>query len=108
MSFEKPVSLVVHYLTGIVLLGMFIWVRNAKLIPDSKYMGIIYGWITVILPWFFFYPCIGFMGLETPEGVNNIIYSIIYHSFFGLGITLWFGYIRIILLKTKKNNSNNK
>ena len=34
------------------------------------------------------------MGLDTPEGLNNIEYSFIYHSFFGLGITLWIGFVQ--------------
>lgn len=102
MSLEKPVSLIVHYLTGVVLLGVFFWLRKSiKMFPASKAMGLVFGWVTVVLPWFFFYPCIGFgfMGLDTPEGSNNIVYSLIYHSFFGLGITLWLGFVRKFVIK---------
>jgi len=64
-------------------------------------MGLVFGWITVILPWLILYPCIGFgfMGLDTPEGADNIVYSIICHSFFGLGITLWLRFIRKFVIK---------
>lgn len=102
MNIEKPVSLLIHYLTGIVLVAVFLWLReNKKVIPGSIYMGLVFGWITLILPWFILYPCIGFgfMGLDTPEGVSNIGYSIIYHSFFGLGLTLWLGIVKKHVMK---------
>ena len=105
MNIEKPVSLLTHYLTGIALVAVFLWLReNIKAFPSSIYMGLVFGWITLILPWFIFYPCIGFgvMGLDTPEGSNNIVYSIIYHSFFGLGITLWLGFVRKFVIKDKQ------
>lgn len=104
MQLEGPVSLIVHYLTGIFLLGLFLLLRNKiKMFPGSIHMGMVFGWVTVVLPWFFFYPCIGFgfMGLGTPEGSSNILYSIIYHSFFGLGITLWLGFVRKFFIKNK-------
>ena len=105
MNLEIPVSLVAHYLIGIFLVGIFLLLINKiKIFPGSIYMGLVFGWITILLPWFFFYPCIGFgfMGLDTPEGSNNIVYSIIYHSFFGLGITLWLGFVRKFVIKDKE------
>jgi len=104
MNLEKPVSIIIHYLTGIFLVGIFLLLRNKiKIFPGSIHMGLVFGWITILLPWFFFYPCIGFgfMGLDTLEGSNNIVYSIIYHSFFGLGITLWLGFVRTFVIKDK-------
>ncbi len=47
------------------------------------------------------YSGFGFMGLDTPEGLNNIVYSIIYHSFYGLGITLWLDFVRKFVIKDK-------
>ena len=102
MNLEKPVSIIIHYLTGIFLVAIFLLLRDKiKIFPGSIHMGLVFGWITLLLPWFFFYPCIGFgfMGLDTPEGSNNIVYSIIYHSFFGLGITLWLGFVRKFVIK---------
>ncbi len=109
MGLEKPVSLITHYLTGIILVGIFLWLRKKiKVFPDSIHMGVVFGWITLLLPWFFFYPCIGFgfMGLDTPEGSNNIVYSIIYHSFFGLGITLWLGFVRKFVIKDEDTQTD--
>lgn len=103
-NLEIPVSILVHYLTGIILVGIFLLLRrNYKMFPSSISMGLVYGWITVFLPWLILYPCIGFgfFGLDTPEGSSNIAYSIIYHSFFGLGITLWLGFKKYRSLQTK-------
>ncbi len=102
IGIEIPVSLLVHYLTGIILVVAFLLLRkNYKIFSSSIFAGMVFGWITLVIPWFFFYPCIGFgfMGLDTPEGINNIVYSIIYHSFYGLGITLWLGWIRKFIIK---------
>ncbi len=99
---EKPISLIVHYLTGIILAAVFLWLRNRyKLFSGSALKGLVFGWMTLVLPWFFFYPCLGFgfMGLDTPEGFSNIVYSIIYHSFYGLGITLWLVRNRKVMIK---------
>ncbi len=100
MGLEKPVSLITHYVTGIALVGIFLLFRKKiKTFPGSIYMGFVFSWISLVLPWCILYPSLGFgfMGLNTPEGSSNIVYSIIYHSFFGLGITLWLG------IKGKKN-----
>ncbi len=105
MKLEQPVSVIIHYLTGIFLVGIFLLLRKKiKIFPGSIYMGLVFGWLTLLIPWLFFYPCIGFgfFGLDTPEGTNNIIYSIIYHSFFGLGITLWLGLVRKLVFKKRK------
>ncbi len=109
MKFEKPVSLLVHYLTGIFLSGVFLKLSRIRNFPRSIYMGLIFGWITLLFPWFLFYPFIGFgiMGLDTPEGINNIFYSIIYHSFFGLGITFWLGFVGKFFIKDKDIKSVN-
>ena len=109
MNLEKPVSIITHYLTGIFLVGIFLLLRiKTKIFPGSIHMGLVFGWVTLLLPWFFFYPCIGFgfLGLDTPEGSNNIVYSIIYHSFFGLGITLWLGFVRKFVIKDKDIQSD--
>jgi hypothetical protein len=105
MSLEIPVSITIHYLTGIFLVGIFLLLRRRfKMVSGSIYMGLVFGWITLLIPWLFFYPCIGFgfFGLDTPEGLNNIVYSTIYHSFFGLGITLWLVSVRKFVFKIKQ------
>ena len=103
-SFEMPVAISFHYFTGIFLVGIFLWLRNnIKIFPSSMYMGLVYGWLTILLPWLIMFPALGFgfFGLGAHNGINNIIASIIAHSFFGLGITLWLGFVRKFVIKDK-------
>ena len=100
---EIPVSISFHYFIGIFLAGVFLWLRNSKkIIPNSKYMGLVYGWVTIFLPWFIMFPAFGFGILGLSAGLNNLVASVIAHSFFGLGITLWLGFAQKIVLKNKQ------
>ena len=94
-GFEIPVAILFHYLTGIVLVGIFLWLRNnIKNFPDSIFMGLVYGWVTLLLPWLIMFPALGFgfFGLGADNDMNNIAASILAHSFYGLGMTLWLGW----------------
>jgi hypothetical protein len=100
--FEIPVAISFHYFTGFFLVGIFLWLRsNIKIFPSSMVMGLVYGWITIFLPWLIMFPVLGFgfFGLGAQNGINNIIASIIAHSFYGLGITLWLGWVRKFIIK---------
>jgi hypothetical protein len=99
---EKPVSLIAHYLTGIILVGVFLWLRkNYKIFSKSIFMGMVFSWMTLVIPWFIMYPALGFgfLGLDCPENTNYILFSILNHSFYGLGITLWLGWVRKFIIK---------
>jgi len=105
--FEILMSISFHYFTGIFLVGIFLWLKNnTKIFPNSMYMGIIYGWLTLLLPWLIMYPGLGFgfFGLGDHNSVNNIIASIIAHSFYGLGITFWLGIVRKFIMSAFRNN----
>ena len=102
--FEIPVAISCHYFMGIFLVGMFLWLRNnIKNFPSSMVMGLVYGWLTILVPWLIMFPALGFgfFGLGTDNGINNVISSIIAHSFYGLGMTLWLGWVRKFIMKDK-------
>ena len=103
-SFEIPVAISVHYFTGIFLVGIFLWLRNnIKNFPSSMVMGLVYGWLTILVPGLIMFPVLGFgfFGLGAGVGINNIIASVIAHSFYGLGMTLWLGRVRKFIIKDK-------
>ena len=109
--FEMPVAISFHYFTGIFLVGIFLWLRNnIKIFPSSMYMGLVYGWLTMLLPWLIMFPVLGFgfFGLGTHNDINNIIASIIAHSFYGLGMTLWLGWVRKFIMKNKDKQPDNR
>jgi Protein of unknown function (DUF2938) len=106
-QFEIPVALSFHYFTGIFLVGIFLWLRNSiKIFPSSMYMGLVYGWVTILLPWLIMFPVLGFgfFGLGAHNGINNMIASILAHSLFGLGMTLWLGWIRKFIMTDRQAN----
>ena len=110
-NFEIPVAISFHYFTGIFLVGIFLWLRNnIKIFPSSMYMGLVYGWVTIFLPWLIMFPVLGFgfFGLGAGVGINNIIASIIAHSFYGLGMTLWLGWVRKLIMKDKDTQPDNR
>jgi len=103
--FEIPVAILFHYVTGVVLVGIFLWLRsNIKNFPDSIYMGLAYGWVTLLLPWLIMFPALGFgfFGLGVNNDMNNIAASIMAHSFYGLGMTLWLGWGGKFIMKTSE------
>ena len=102
IAIEKPVALIAHYMAGIILVGVFLWLReNYKVFSSSIFMGLIFSWITLVLPWFIMYPSLGFgfLGLDCPENTNYILFSFLNHSFYGLGITLWLAWARKFIFK---------
>ena len=110
-SSEIPVAISFHYFTGIFLAGIFIWIRNNfKVLPSSMYMGFVYGWSTIFLPGLIMFPALGFgyFGLDTHIGINNLISIVIAHSFYGLGITLWLGFVRKFVIKDKDTQPNSR
>ncbi len=73
-------------------------------------MGLVYGWLTMLLPLLIMFPALGFgfFGLGAHNDINNIIASIIAHSFYGLGMTLWLGWVRKFIMKDKDTQPDNR
>lgn len=102
LMLEKPVSLMSHYQAGIILGAVFLKLRKRfSLFSSSKLMGLVFGWITIVLPWLVMYPAMGFgiLGLDCPENTNYVLFSILNHSAYGLGITLWLVWLRDRFIK---------
>ncbi|MBT4088975.1 MAG: DUF2938 family protein [Deltaproteobacteria bacterium] len=100
---EKPVALIAHYLTGIILVNAFLWLKkNTKVFSGSIFMGILFGLVTVVFPWFVMYPAMGFgfLGLDGPGNSNNVLFGLLNHSFFGIGITFWMWWVRKFTVKS--------
>jgi len=102
--FEIPVAIAFHYFTGVLLVGIFLWLReNVETFPRSMYMGLVYGWLTLFLPCLIMFPALGFgpFGLGADNDLNNLVASVLAHSFYGLGMTLWLGWARKLVMKDK-------
>ena len=89
---EKLWCLIAHYLIGIVLAGIYLFMElKEPTIQDQIWVPLIFGIVTVILPWFWFFPSIGlgFLASKSPDKLSVIKTSLVNHTNFGLGLLIW-------------------
>ena len=89
---EKLWCFISHYLIGIVLAGIYLFLElKVPIIRDQMWMPLIFGIVTVFLPWFWLLPSIGlgFMASKSPNRSLIVRTNIINHTNFGVGLFLW-------------------
>ncbi len=89
---EKLWCFISHYLIGIVLAGIYLFLElKEPTIRDQMWMPLIFGIITVFLPWFWLLPSIGlgFMASKSSNRLLIIRTNLVNHTNFGLGLFLW-------------------
>lgn len=92
LEYEKPVSLLFHYLIGIGLAGVYLLLEmQVSVIHDNVWMALVFGLATVVLPWFWLYPSMGFgfVASKVPVRKPYIVTSLVNHTDFGVGLLLW-------------------
>ncbi len=89
---EKLWCFVSHYLIGIALAGSYLFLDlKEPTIRDQMWMPLIFGIVTVFLPWFWLLPStgLGFMASKSPDRSLIIRTNLINHTNFGLGLLIW-------------------
>jgi hypothetical protein len=89
---EKLWSFVSHYLIGIILAGIYLFLElREPIIRDYLWMPLIFGIATVILPWFWLLPSMGLGSLasKSPNRPGIIKANLVNHTNFGLGLLIW-------------------
>lgn len=85
-----------HYLVGFfyVVLYVILWKAFGILSPTWA-DGLIFGVLSVAVPWFFFMPAMGsgVMGCKTPNPVETSISALAVHAVFGVAIALFLRWI---------------
>jgi len=98
---EKSAALVSHYVIGIVLAGIYLFLElKVPAIRDQLWMPLVFGLATVLLPWLWLYPSIG-LGLlarKTPKRTPYIFTSLVNHTAFGLGLLIWVAVFRRVFM----------
>ncbi len=92
MPNEILTSWISHYLIGILLAGVYLLVEKIyPIIADQFWVAIIFGILTVALPWLWLFPSIGigYLASKMPQKSPYIITSLVNHTDFGLGLALW-------------------
>ena len=89
---EKFWCFISHYLIGIVLAGIYLFLEmKAPIIRDQMWMALIFGIVTVFLPWFWLLPSIGLgiMASNSPNRSLIIRTNLLNHTNFGVGLFIW-------------------
>jgi hypothetical protein len=89
---ERTWSLISHYLIGIFLSGIYLLLAfRSTFFHNYIWMAFVFGVATVILPWFWLFPSMGFgfLALKSPDRSQIIRTSLVNHTNFGVGLLLW-------------------
>jgi hypothetical protein len=89
---EKLWCFLSHYLIGIVLAGIYLFLElKVQAIRDQMWMSLLFGIITVLLPWIWMLPSmgLGFMASKSPDKSRIIRTNLVNHTNFGLGLFIW-------------------
>jgi hypothetical protein len=101
LKYEKSVTLLSHYLIGIALAGVYLYLElEVPAIRDQYWMPVLFGVATVLLPWFWLYPSmgLGFLASKAPKASPYIVTSFVNHTNFGLGLAIWIVLFRRLLV----------
>ena len=89
---ELAVGWLVHYGVAIGYAAIYSWLMHATILRAGLVDGLIFGVISVVVPWFFFLPCLGkgILARLTPNPPLVCALALMMHSLFGLSIGLGF------------------
>ncbi len=85
---EHAFGWVVHYAVGIGYAAVYAVSMQENLLTASLLDGLIFGILSVIVPWFFFLPVLGkgIMAKHTPSPAKVCMLALVNHCVFGLGM----------------------
>lgn len=101
LKIEKSMTFLSHYLIGIALAGIYLFLElKLPAIRHQLWVPLIFGIATVLLPWLWLYPSlgIGFLASKAPRKSHYIITSLVNHTNFGLGLTIWIVFFRQFIM----------
>jgi hypothetical protein len=89
---ELAVGWLVHYGVAIGYAAVYAWLMQANILQAAFGDGLIFGVLSVAVPWFFFLPCLGkgMMARLTPNPPLVCALALMVHSLFGVSIGLGF------------------
>ena len=89
---ELAVGWLVHYSVAIGYAAVYAWLMHATILQAGLIDGLIFGVISVVVPWFFLLPCLGkgMLARLTPNPPLVCRLALMMHSLFGVSIGLGF------------------
>ena len=89
---ELPIGWIVHYCVSVIY-AVFYWMLMLQgMIQPTLADGFLFGAVSVVVPWFYFMPCMGkgVMGKFTPNPMKACLISLSNHLVFGTAMGLGF------------------
>ena len=82
--------MITHYATGIGLALVYIALLSVTETVPAIWVGLVYGIVSVSLPWFLYFPAIGAgkMGRAVSPEMEMARASFLTHALYGLGLGL--------------------
>lgn len=89
---ELPIGWVFHYFVAILYAIVYFLLMEIKIINPGFLDGLIFGVISVIVPWFFFQPALGngILANKTSEPIKVCLLALMMHTIFGIAIGIGF------------------
>jgi hypothetical protein len=89
---ELAVGWLVHYGVSIGYAAVYALLMRATILHAGFIDGLIFGMMSVVVPWFFFLPCLGkgILARLTPNPPLVCVLALMMHSLFGVSIGLGF------------------
>ena len=92
---ELPIGWIVHYCVSVIY-AVFYWMLMLQgMIQPTLADGFLFGAVSVVVPWFYFMPCMGtgVMGKFTPNPMKACLISLSNHLVFGTA--MGFGFLLV-------------
>ena len=91
---ELGVGWLVHYGIAIVYAAIFMLLMKGNILAAGFSDGLLFGVVSVLVPWLFFLPCLGkgVLGRLTPNPPLVCALALMMHSIFGVAIGLGFSF----------------
>ena len=96
VRYELQIGWIFHYCVGIGYgFAYYFFLTVLDIFDTSIFSGFIFGLISVIIPWFFFFPVTGkgFMGNKTPNPNVTKLLSTCSHVVLGIFLALGFSFL---------------
>ncbi len=91
---ELGVGWLIHYVIAVFYSAIFMLLMKVNILVAEFADGLLFGVISVVVPWLFFLPCLGkgMMGRLTPNPLLVCALALMMHSIFGVAIGLGFSF----------------
>jgi len=89
---ELLLGWIVHYCVGMLYAVIYLVLMIDRVIQPTLADGILFGAFSVVVPWFYFMPCMGkgVMGKLTPNPKKACLISLSSHLVFGIAMAVGF------------------